>query len=252
MPQTVKVKRHSFFDAPEGGHLRWTESAPPGPPHGFECGCTKNAHVRPPGSPTQVNQQIEVGDERGTYELRGDWLTFGRRTARDPHSYFIFRPNERSIQIEITLPGYKYADHFFANLYWGRDIDTSRFMNGHAPTRLDVGREVRHDDLWVHECCWGKEALKVLRDPQELQLWRHAHDLVTEIRLSSIPLMDKTVPVEQIREAALLDQRLLGNVKALMDLLEPVHLNVRATELFSAAHWVSNRVESLPKGTEIN
>lgn len=228
---SVVIERHLFFRSPSGGNLRWTEFSPKeAHVHHLECCCTKNAKDLPPGVPKSVQQTVTVSDGDAWLSLGSGWLTFGKLGAKD-HAYFRFNPLERSVDIEITLPGHGSVDCFFAHLYYGSSVDTSTLMNGHSPTRLDLlDVAERH---WLHACLWGKEGKRLLSSPSEVAILDLAYGLHERIQLASADYVaDLSSPVDDLRSLVEIDSILLEHFMVLRDLLAPIAADIRSTEIF--------------------
>lgn len=231
---SVVIERHLFFRSPTGGHLRWTEFSPKeAHVHRFECGCTANAKTLSSGVPESMRQSVTVSDGDAGLSLGTGWLTFGKLGGKD-HAYFRFNPVERSVSIEITMPGHGLVDCFFADLYYGSSIDTSSFMNGHSSTSLDLSDV--SEKHWLHACRWGKERKQLLSSPSEAILLSAAYDLHEHIQLASGGYVaDLSSPVDVLRSLVEADSVLLGYFQALRDLLTPIAVDIRSTEIFRLA-----------------
>lgn len=221
----ISVERSSFYQRLGSHTLRWTESAPPRQHQHLECGCTKNAEARPDEEPDEIKQGLEIREGDAIYVLTSDWLVF-ENFARAPHGYFRFNPKQYSIKIEVVRSD---DDVHFADLFYGNEIDTSRFMNGSWPTKLDLDH-VAHK-LWLHGCHWGEEAIRLL--PQEIpehNLWIEAMTIYRHInRLGASYCADLVTPVEELRQKVQGDEKLLQEVRELTKLLRPIYDNYEKT-----------------------
>jgi hypothetical protein len=185
-----------------GRNFRFTEHAPPKAECDHPiCHCTANVCVRPAGEPSSVNQYIyltplQLGKLRTEFDLSNGWLTFRwditpeeikrciyerESDKHDPHAYFMFHPGQRSVNIEMMVPGYGLTDYFFADLYMGKKIDTSKFINGHSPSdKVNLSGSahqlslspISDEDLWLYRCGWGVEAMRFLSAGEEADQWR--------------------------------------------------------------------------------
>ncbi len=243
---TVTVERHMFFRRPGGGHLRWTETSPKAPPekkhtHHFECNCTSNTEDRPSGDPESIRQSVTLSDRGADLPVGSGWLTFGKLGSKD-HAYFMFDLTQKHLGVEITLPGHGPVDCFFASLYYGIPADTSRFMNGHAPTTLDLsGVADRH---WMRACFWGKESMRTMSSPSEMTLLDQAYDLHERIQRASVAYVgDLSSSVDGLRVRAEADSALLRDFVALRDLMAPVVAEVRSTEIFKLASEIDEEIQ---------
>jgi hypothetical protein len=239
---SVVVERYSFFQRPGGGLARWTETSPiEAHIHHFECGCTTNAKTRPLGEPKSVQQTVTVSAGDAALSLGTGWLTF-KKAGWEDHKYFMFNPSERSMKIEIMLPGYGLVDCFFAHLYYGSSVDTSMLMNGHSPTRLDLSDVAgKH---WLHACCLGKEVKRHLSSPAETALLDAAYGLHERIQLTSARYVaDLSSPVDVLREHVEADPALLADFLALRDLLGPIAADIRSTEIFKLTSDLDREVD---------
>jgi len=196
----VKVIRYMFFlDPSDGRNLRFKETAPYEPPcdHSI-CGCTKEVAVRPEGEPVGTRQQVVLSQtlkDNCTVEMvfEGDtiWVTFqfpmSRPSEKDPerkidHAYFHFSPHKCTV--EITGTGEGFVDCSFAHLYFGNEVDTSRFFNGHSPSRPAFGgvdlKDIRPEDVWVHYCKWGHEAYEIFKGPS-VNIWNNIYRMAKSL-----------------------------------------------------------------------
>lgn len=231
----VEIERLSFFAVTGGGMLRFAEHSPlgSGKEH-HECGCTQNTDARPTGKPSRVTQTFRVGDSRAHFRLSADasWLTFGE-FGMDDHTYFIFSNGERSVKIETSLPGYGPTDYFFAHLYYGNQIDVSKFINGHSPSNVVDLAKIDGEQLWLHGCSWGDEAVRTLENRREIETWSETFRLVDTIANRARGLLsDVTSPVENLRARLAADDEISGAVDRVVNLIAPFVENPRNTELF--------------------
>lgn len=244
----LQVTRRNFFSMREGT-LRFTEHSPEMIEHeDFQCNCTKNTVLRPPGEPDQITQDIAFTEETKDYRLNFSipalWYNFKfgpeikvkwTEKPERSHAYFMFDRNniKNSIGIEITLPGYGRVDCFFGNLYFGNKVDIGTLMNGHSPSRIVKLDKIGPNQVWAHGCNFGKEAMGFLRECAETNRWRQAKDDVKEMEAIAAPFnADLKSPVEALRQ----------NVEGQADLAALAHstgrwlwsivANLKQTELF--------------------
>ena len=183
---SIEAIRYSFFRPPgHGGRtLRFEERSPEGPcEEGQLCICTEAVRERPPGFPVEVKQEILATGTlpdglRARHILVGNyapWFTFewGEATVRKQpeHAFFIFGRMNNCLRVEVTMPGYGPTNCFFGNLFFGPNVDTSKLMNHHMPSRIVKTAEIAPRRLWVHECIFGGEAMSFLPDGKEADFW---------------------------------------------------------------------------------
>jgi hypothetical protein len=215
----ISVTRYSFFKG-ETQTLRFAEHAPPKEECDHPiCNCTRHVAERPAGEPLQVTQSIVMTKDapykKTEFDLSTGWLTFHwdiapedkgkcmskwRREDEDEHAYFMFNTKQRSVRIEMAMPGYKTVDCFFANLYMGNEIDISRFYNGHSPSTVVDLSKISAGDVWLHENGFGTEAILPFDDNDEARAWRHAlakmerlAELMSPYQIKNYPLTGKTL-----------------------------------------------------------
>lgn len=238
----IAVERFSFFDVQGGHHLRYVEHSPPEFHRDHaECGCTKNVSSRPSGRPSNVHQEFYVDDPAYCHQLSRRWLTFG--ATNGAHAYFMFGGarsiSESSVKIEITMPGHGLTDCFFGSLYLGNRIDVSRFVNGHSPSEIVKLDEIAPDQLWVHDCNWGREAIRHLPDDQEAVAWRNVFALVRKIDEQVMPLIaDLESSVDALRARLEANDKLVMAAYRLKDRLSTIIVNFRESELFHICNEV--------------
>lgn len=250
----LSVTRYEFYRNPEGGTLRYTESFPPEDhtDHAV-CNCTRNVTDRPTTDPDQVSQSVawagEIGPYKAEVHLNRNSLysevSYPQFTLRWPgnpdseegrkqnHAYFWWSKDR--LDVEVTGTGDSYVDCSFGRVHFGNQVDTSRLMNGHSPSRIIDLSAFRPEDVWAHECSFGWESVVHLADGPEKDRWREARQDANRIagivrRLNSFvaPVSEVYKKVEQRTElAALLDESFLWYVKVLDGL--------KTTEMYRAS-----------------
>jgi hypothetical protein len=253
-----------FFDG-DDRTLRFVEHAP-ADVHETDhdvCGCTRNVIERPSGKPHEVRPVIVLHARRDPFtiefDLTSQWLTFkfdeplpavqdaahpANRKMRshfhgikkpDPHAYFMF--GENKLNIEIALDGYGLTDCFFAHVFIGNKVDTSTMMNGHSPSRIVDLSKIGADDVWVHDCICGPEAMRILPSICT-NLYRTMNEdmnaMRTRIRPYALDLMGEvSVSVTETRKRLMNDVTMYlaqKNLEALSEFL----LNLPTQELYKA------------------
>lgn len=248
---SIQVDRYSFWIS-AAGNLRWAEHYPKAAYTGVEshvCCCTKNAQEKPSGDPTQIKQSISYLDADTSVEFvlwPSCWLIV-RGRGRGPHTYFMF--GENSVKIEIVregsnAPGMQSLDDgsqvFFAHLYTGKNVDTSKFFNGHSPSRLAQIHELKDHDVWAHWSGFGSEAMRVLSSDVERMFWR---DMIVKSQLCTIKISQalskqdtwQTLSVEDTWKTVTAAHEVIDNAQALVrDLIAWDNL-ATGTEVFRLA-----------------
>ena len=265
----IRVFRDSFFAVPSRGHLRWTEASPESAHrHSFECGCTANADQRPSGRPEQVRQEIwivwkdcviriedEVSCPWVTFRRAGDteaWIdryAAGGAEGDEDHAYFRFDDHEHAINVQVTSPGFGLIGVVLTSVHLGNQIDTSRFFNGHSPSRVvDLGK-IATDQVWIHGHP-HKDAMRLLGDPEETAALREAFQRASEVRRLARPhALAQTAPVAAVRLAIEADHALVGAATELRRLLRPFALAIEGTELFRQAGEIEAEAEKRRRNT---
>lgn len=255
----VKVKRNSFFRQAKGATLRFTETSPPEEDqHDHQlCNCTKNVCVRPDGEPEQVNQSLvieqQMGDRRLSLEIYGGKIHINfywpdaEAREKKAHAYFWHHPNPNRFQIEIIKPGYGGTGCFFGSLCFGNDIDISRLMNGHAPSRIIDLAKIGDDEVWAHECSWGTEAMATF-DPTnaETGFWMELHKDCSQLeaRLAD-KVADVSTPVDELRAVFEEDRELLDFAQARSSQLSDILDRLDDTVLFKCCDDVYCRTREV-------
>ena len=246
---TAQVSRYEYY-RPSGGNLTYEESYPPcEEKEGPLCGCTHKVIARPEGVPTGTAQYVRVncavGEMRLDVELSQMDFIFHWGNTQD-HAFFFFRKD--SVRIEITLPGHGYVDCFFGKLYMGNDVDISRLMNGHSPSKIIKLNEIGPNQLWMHDCSWGREAMEILLNTPETQRWRDVFYTIRELRINSTHYMDQSVPVKDHHDRLLQDSSIMADVRNVTLFLKDFIEQIKGTEIFNC----SVRIDTLVHGVKIN
>ena len=215
----LQVTRYSFFKG-DTQTLRFAEHAPPKDECNHPiCNCTRHVAERPAGEPHQVTQSIiltkDAPYKKTEFDLSTGWLTFRwdlspedekkcvstwRREDEDHHAYFMFNHKQRSVRIEIAVPGYPPGDYIFPHLYMGNQIDISTFFNGHSPSTVVDLSKLSTEDVWIHENGFGTEAILIYDDNDEARDWRQTlakmerlAQLMSPYQIQNYPLTGKTL-----------------------------------------------------------
>lgn len=195
----ISITRYSFFPG-DSQTLRFAEYAPPQTDCDHPiCNCTRHVAERPKGEPRYVSQTI-------VYEPELEWrnrccccrlnprfdLTNGRLTFKWPlteevraklispfrdsdktqEASFSFSMTERMVNIGMSVPGYGGTDYTQIRLCMGRNIDTSKFVNGWMPSKIEEIATIPDDTIWLHGDSWGKEMMQILTG-DEVSAWRN-------------------------------------------------------------------------------
>jgi hypothetical protein len=259
----IRVFRDSFFAVPSHGSLRWTEASPESAHrHSFECGCTVNADRRPSGQPEQVRQEIRIVWEdcviRIEDEVSCPWVTFrkagdaetwidryasGEAEGDEDHTYFRFEDHEHSVSVAVTSLGFGLIGVVLTHVHLGNQIDTSRFFNGHSPSRVvDLG-SIATDQVWIHGHP-HEDAMRFLGDSGETAVLREVFQRASEVRRLARPhALGQTAPVDAVRVAVEADHALVGGATELRRLLRPFAFAIEGTELFRQAGEIEAEAE---------
>lgn len=235
-PEGIQVLRNSYYDTPSGHSLNYVEADPheEHPHEGLICGCTTAVTQKPQGKPANQTQDFSFISGDFSFSLTRGHATFRELGHPGGHAYFWYRMPETSIQVEITLPGYRNGDHFFANLMQGNAIDVSRLFNGHSPSKVLEMDKLSPEDLYVHRCSIRTgEAMRFFENPEEKALWKETFRLVDLACGQVLPYAeDYETPVEVLRARMESDSVIVESSRALRDLLDPIQSQLRKTELF--------------------
>ena len=128
----------------------------------------------------------------------------------------------------MTSPGFGLIGVVLPRVYLGNQIDTSRFFNGHSPSRVvDLGK-ITTDQVWLHG---PKDALRPLDDPGETAALREAFQCASEVRRCARPhSLSQTTPVDAVRMAVEADHALMDGATELRRLLRPFAFAIEGTE----------------------
>ena len=222
--------------------------------HGFECGCTQDLSERPAKAPESIRQEIRISWDDCVIALEDEvaepWVTFrkakdteswiahrqaGGAEVDEDHAYIRFSSQQDEAKIEVTSPGFGLIGCVLIDLFLGNQIDISRLYNGHSLSRIVDLSKIMPDQVWIHTSM-PKEAMRRVKDAEEMTAIRGAFQLAREIRLlARMYLTEQTISVDDIRNAIEHDGRLLTAATNLRQSLSPFALDVENTELFRLA-----------------
>jgi len=250
----VEIERFSFFKGKEGGTLRYSEHSPIKECKEHQiCNCTKNVTTRPEGIPTSVSTHCKIlhsgipGCTNGRdMELslsssfpgyKKEYSDFTVRWKEEglerPHAYFWQAPNR--FNIEITKKGCSFdgIDCFMSKLFFGNKVDISELMNGHSPSKIIKLEVLDPKDLWVHECSWGHESMRVLPQDRETELWWGLYKAGEELRRKVDPYLSPEFSVDDIKKMAESDRDLLTMTGEAFDSIRFILDNLPNTSLYT-------------------
>ena len=251
----IEITRKLYFDTKQGT-LQFTESSPVKEQCDHQvCNCTKAVKERPDGEPNHKQQYIKFHskDKDYSYEvgLAGTGCNFTLRWpgvtwdkdhlySSKNHAYYWFNSNgvENMINVEIVKPDYGRTNCFFANLYLGNQIDTSKFFNGHSNTKIVDQTILRPDEVWAHDGGFGSEAQCSMRECDETVEWRGVYALQKKIQeVARTYDQDFVSDVEKIRESVEQNATMLQDVDRLCHWFRIVTKNLPQTELFRVGDY---------------
>lgn len=248
----VEVTRNLFFYT-KNGTLRYSENSPAKEECDHQvCNCTKAVKDRPEGEPNQKQQYIEFHkkDKDYNYEvgLAGAGCHFTLRWPGEVwdkehkwssknHAYYWFNSSD-SIQVEIIKEGYGRTNCFFAHLYLGNEVDTSKFFNGHSPSRIVDLAKLKPDEVWAHQCGFGSEAQISMRECDENVEWRGIYAIQKKIQEAARTYdQDFESDVQTIKEAVEKNETMLQDVEKLCHWFRIVTKHLDQTELFRCGDY---------------
>lgn len=248
----IEVNRNLYFYTKQGT-LRFSENSPVKEECDHQvCNCTKAVKDRPDGEPNQKQQYIELieKDKDYTYEvgLSGQGCNFTLRWPGEVwdkdhkwssknHAYYWFNSNGM-IQIEIIKEGYGNTDCFFAHVFRGNVVDTSKFFNGHSNSRIVDLTALEPNELWTHYCGMAQEAQCSFRECDETQEWRKVYRIQEEIAGSARTFdQDFASPVEKIRAGVEDSIQMLADARYLCKWFSWVTKNLGETEMFRCGDY---------------
>jgi hypothetical protein len=238
----VKVERLSSFKNLEGGTLRYTEHSPYCHEEDHQiCNCTKNVKDRPLGEPVYISQDIILTDTLENmsveYSFRNQGFTF-KWEGQIPrsHAYFWFNDDRclsRRLYVEVTVPGYGPVDHFFGHVFFGNDVDISKLLNGHAPSKIIDLKSIEADQIWAHACNWGGEAIEMFNRGDEADtLWGIKDSLDRIKNATDCYSTDKDISVDELRLRIEQKKEILFTTRANVIKLKSTIDNLKNTELY--------------------
>ena len=181
------VGQNSFWQT-SSGTLSFTEKSPPEERCEHQvCNCTRAVAERPDGAPTSVKQwtawNMVIGPYRGGLSVRDRRAEFCFRWPakegnpegrKEDHAYFWFSPHR--LQIEVTGTGGSNVDCSFGAVFFGNDVDISRFYNGHSPSGLVDITKLTPGSIWAHYCSGGQEAVAHMSNTDEAREWHKMYE----------------------------------------------------------------------------
>jgi len=235
----LEIVRYSFFHSPKGT-LRYTEHLPPHvhtDDHAL-CNCTTDVKVRPQGEPHEVQRGIQLCTKRDPYDIHLNLREDGSadcgikwpRKPNAPHAYFWFSPMDH-LKVEVTGTDDAPIRVFYADLYFGPKVDTTRFFNGHSLTRLKDIHLLAPDAVWIHACEGGREAMTVLSpDHAETLAWQVHRVRCSTLRNAALnALREEDLPA--MRDAFLTAPDVVQTFEETTDWLLQVLKTLPTTEL---------------------
>lgn len=246
------VERYSFYYSSVGTR-RFAEYDPPKKDCDHQvCNCTRNITIRPIEEPDQLSQTIKFIDKFGKYSLdfnlSSNWTNFGffwdeqpyeeGFRWKNPHASFDFNhvstaggKLKNSISISIHKPGFSKNNYFFANVYFGNNIDISKFFNGHSESRIVKLETIKFDQVWCHSCgTSGKETMSFFVS-KEANLWQQLYCHVSQIiNITDSESLSKSVSEVNLKISN--NKELLNLILSSRDYLFYILNNLEETELF--------------------
>jgi hypothetical protein len=179
----------------------------------------------------------------GVAEAWIDRYATGEAEGDEDHTYFQFEDHEHSVSVSVTSPEFGLIGVVLTNVHLGNQIDTSRFFNGHSPSRaVDLGK-IATNQVWLHGHP-HEDAMRLLGDPGETAVLREAFQRAREVRQFARPhALAQTVPVDAVRVAIKADHALAGASTELRRLLRPFALAIEGTALFRRAEEIEAEAE---------
>ena len=251
----VAVIRHSFYHSHSAGqqHLRFDEHTPTAQHDAPGCCCTRPVSSRPEGRPDEIQQHILI--EGAVEGMLCDvhlvepsfkfWSTRRPLSPLDHPAHASFRFERDVLHASLPLPGYGLTDHFFATLYRGNKIDTSTLMNGHAPSRVVDLRTIGPNQLWLHDCSWGNEAIRMMPEGREADTWRRLMDMASDVRCAALLYADqKHLDVHALRDLVAKDEQLLNTIQFMRHSLGSVARLPTDTTLFRLGDQIHRQIDA--------
>ena len=130
----------------------------------------------------------------------------------------------------------------------GNGIDVSVLMNGWCPSRIVKLDALREDDLWVHDCSSGNEAMRIFSDSDEARMWKKV--LLDGERLQACVgryRSDFTEPVEALRTRVEQDEELIALATTVVETMAPIVTGIRTTELFRLTQEVDRTIQAMTR-----
>lgn len=259
-----KVDRCSFFEVPHEPTLKYVEHSPFHEDEDHQiCCCTKHIKHRPEGTPVSIQQGISIVGEldgrtfefdlthnglmywwRWPEEMKGKFIS-KLEDRLDTHAYFWFGGNEscNHLKVEVGCPGRMHVDYLLGNVYFGNDVDISRLMNGHAPSRIVDLKNIPSDQIWVHHCNWGKESIEfMMRNKEYDDLWG-AHWAVHRLRHIVSAYSKFDISVDDIRQKVENDPEIIRLADPVINFFSGIISNLDSTEIVRCCNLTELRAE---------
>lgn len=218
------VSRYSFYNTKGPGKTLRFDEVYPLPPHHEDhsvCGCTDTTQVRPEGEPDQISTGVSADVQIETYTAHihvKDGVVGIRFRWEDPElednrGHASFRFHDDKMAVEVTGRGRGISDCTLGYVYFGNQTDTSKLVNGHMPSLMIDPASLSPDAVWVHESCWGFEAVSMLPiQAEETVAWRNIRQQALSTQRIVTKHLKDDVPVEDIHR----------EISPYMFLMEPV------------------------------
>lgn len=186
------VSRHSYFDS--------------------DSGMTFDGK---PSSQQNRISLVEKGSEFSFFPY--PWLAFDNWAAA-PHLYFCFHSNGvvlESISKEFGEKRDPEDEPIFVGVYLGKDVDISRFFNGHSPSKVVHLDSISPDQVWMHSN-HRTESFALLESEEEVENWKRVIRLGKIVCDEVTPYRDDfTTPVFVLKEQLEANEKLLSSYRNL-------------------------------------
>lgn len=250
----VTVERNLMFEGRHGRTQHYWESYPPNNKPRFQCGCTDHVTERPEGKPLGQTVAVCWSGRMGRYRFMVNMTQDSKAPhftiwwdkaepsedrPKEDHAYYWWKPD--GLKVEVTGTGdHGDTDCTFGGVHFGNEVDTSRFLNGHSKTTMDLS-SLKPDDVWAYKCNWGDERLEHFRPGEETDGWRLAYRETRRIAEQAATYLQFDQDVVELQAAAVEDGKLTKMVKSILVWLITVTEHFKTTELYRATGVVELR-----------
>jgi len=248
----IKVEKVKFYKG-ENKHIRFIESTEENScKDHFDCGCTETVKEKPITRLLSTSNIITAFINFGKYQIEFGFDGCWTIRWEDKHAYFWVSDTDNmyssnSIYIEIYKEGWNSVDYFFSRVFHGPHHRIDTLMNGHSPSRVINLNDISNEDLWIHECNWGKEHWLKFSDIDNRERSKWIEFLkITKILKNCISKFrpESEYSVSEIKEILENEKGLSDILNKMTEFLISIVENLEETELFELQSIIQSNIKN--------